>query len=301
MSSIVVKAVSRAMERIAPLRLAESWDNVGLLIESPVPKAKAGRILLTIDITPAVVAEALRTGDTAVVVAYHPAIFRPLSALTLKTPMQRCLLELAANGVSVFCPHTSLDSVYGGINDWLASGILGGIDDSDNMRDKTRFLGEAKGEEGGAGRFVTLPQPIAIQDLVQRVKSHLKLEHVDVGLPNVERPVSTVAICAGAGESMFADVDADVYFTGEMPHHTVLATVSKGNHVILCGHTNTERGYLPTLASKLRNSLAELGRDSSTTDTNSALTLTNEEKLALAKYKLEVVVSEADKHPLVRM
>ena len=50
---------------------------------------------------------------------------------------------------------------------------------------------------------------------------------------------------------------ADVYLTGEMRHHDVLAAVEAGTSVILCDHTNTERGYLPVLKKKLA---AELGR-----------------------------------------
>jgi len=77
--------------------------------------------------------------------------------------------------------------------------------------------------------------------------------------PNNE--VHSVAICAGSGGSTLLGVDADVYFTGEMSHHEVLAAVASGRNVILCGHTNTERGYLPVLASKLRAELEKLDGD----------------------------------------
>lgn len=46
--------------------------------------------------------------------------------------------------------------------------------------------------------------------------------------------VSTIAICAGSGGGMLLGVDADVYFTGEMSHHEVLAAVQSGHNVILC-------------------------------------------------------------------
>lgn len=43
---------------------------------------------------------------------------------------------------------------------------------------------------------------------------------------------------------MFKGVDADLYLTGEMSHHEVLAMVAAGRSVILTNHTNTERGFL---------------------------------------------------------
>jgi len=44
---------------------------------------------------------------------------------------------------------------------------------------------------------------------------------------------------------------AQVYVTGEMKHHEVLPMLEAGMSVILAGHTNTERGYLPRLAERL--------------------------------------------------
>jgi len=262
----------------------------------------------------------------ALVVSYHPTIFKHLSSLTLSNPLQASLLNLAAAGVSVYSPHTALDSMHGGINDWLAR-CAGTLEDAHG--DSTlpssvivSLLGEPRGnDEGGLGRLLTLPDPLSIEELVGRIKKHLRLSHVDVGRPLVRRKVRTVAICAGSGASVLNGVDADVYFTGEMAHHDVLAAVAAGRYAVLCGHTNTERGYLPILASKLSSTLTEFanGGDPSslsshgeavpqTTSTSgphgaspsiSGPGLTEQERQALRN--VEVFVSEADTDPLERM
>ncbi|KAG8219192.1 GTP cyclohydrolase 1 type 2/Nif3 [Butyriboletus roseoflavus] len=175
-SQLIVKYVLKAMERIAPLRLAEKWDNVGLLLESPVLRPNANRVLLTIDLTSAVLQEALEP-SVALVVSYHPTIFKPLPSLTLSNSLQASLLNLAAAGVSVYSPHTALDYVHGGINDWLARcvgnpehvSMLGSVNVS--------LLGEPKGDEGGHGRLLTLQDPVSIEDLVGRIKKHLRLAY----------------------------------------------------------------------------------------------------------------------------
>jgi putative NIF3 family GTP cyclohydrolase 1 type 2 len=76
-----------------------------------------------------------------------------------------------------------------------------------------------------------------------------------------DRLVETVAICAGAGESLLKDIEADLIFTGEMSHHNVLAHVAKSKNVILVGHSNSERGFLPQLASQLNSDLKKEGLD----------------------------------------
>lgn len=288
--SLVVKSVCKALERIAPLRLAEPWDKVGLIIESPVPRSDAKRVVLTIDLTTAVLEETLKV-PTALVITYHPPLFQPITSFTLANPLQASLLKLSAAGTSVFCPHSSLDVTWGGINDWLADGVMG----PQKATAKVNILGEIKGEAGGIGRIVTLDEPIPIEELVQRVKKHLSLSQVDVGRPLTPKAIKTIAVCAGSGGSLLSGVDADVYFTGEMQHHDVLGAVARGRYVILCGHTNTERGYLPILAKKLSDALSELARDESSNG------LSREERIEIEKHQLDIHISEADMHPLDRM
>lgn len=67
--------------------------------------------------------------------------------------------------------------------------------------------------------------------------------------------VSSVAVCAGSGSSVLRNVQADLYVTGEMSHHDVLQAVYNGSNVILCEHSNTERGYMTVLKSKLQERL----------------------------------------------
>ena len=56
-----------------------------------------------------------------------------------------------------------------------------------------------------------------------------------------------MAVCAGSGGSVLKGVDADLYVTGELSHHEVLHAVESGRSVILCEHSNSERGFLKTL------------------------------------------------------
>lgn len=276
------------MERIAPLRLAGSWDNVGLLLESPVQRPAKQRILLTIDLTTAVLSEALTDG-TSIIVSYHPPIFKGLQSFTLSNPLQASLLQCAAQGISVYTPHTVLDSVWGGVNDWLAEGVLG--NDSEAGTVKSLVGGTTRADmidDGGEGRLVILNSSIGMDALERRIKTHLNLSQIQVGyaaalsssLARRSSSIRTIAVCAGSGGSMLLGKQADVYFTGEMSHHEVLAAVAAGKHVILCGHTNTERGYLPILASKLRRELQ------------------GGEYQGFGLTDWEVIVSENDRHPL---
>ncbi len=113
-----IRDLADAMEQIAPTRLAEDWDNVGLLIGDPA--AEAGRVMLCIDLTDAVLDEAVAHSCQAVV-AYHPPIFRPIKQITpAACPVAWRAIEA---GIAVYSPHTALDIAAGGTNDVLAEAL----------------------------------------------------------------------------------------------------------------------------------------------------------------------------------
>ena len=108
-----------AMESIAPTGLAQSWDNVGLLVGDKT--APSRRVMLAIDLTRAVLEEARRF-HADVLLAYHPPIFKPISSLcTPGAGMDALVFECIRHGIAVFSPHTALDAADGGTNDVLAS------------------------------------------------------------------------------------------------------------------------------------------------------------------------------------
>ncbi len=117
-----VQDVVKALEQIAPPSLAAEWDNVGLLVGQSTDDAK--HIMLCIDLTEKVLAEAIRT-KTQMVMAYHPVIFKPISKLTADA--SPIAYSAARAGLSVYSMHTALDAAPGGTNDVLAE-LMGLVD-----------------------------------------------------------------------------------------------------------------------------------------------------------------------------
>jgi len=112
--------VIKVLEALAPIHLAEPWDQVGLHVGDP--EQAVGRALLCIDLTEPVLDEAIAQ-KAKLVIAYHPPIFKPLARLTTLDPKQRIIHRAARKGIAIYSPHTALDAAEGGVNDWLASGL----------------------------------------------------------------------------------------------------------------------------------------------------------------------------------
>jgi putative NIF3 family GTP cyclohydrolase 1 type 2 len=126
------------------------------------------------------------------------------------------------------------------------------------------------------GRAVRLAAPLPLAGAIERIKAHLGLRQVRVAAAERHargEAITNLAVCAGSGGALFEKAPGhDLYLTGELRHHDVLALNARGGSVVLCDHTNTERGYLPRLKRRLE---------------------------AAAGGALEVFVSDADREPLV--
>ena len=112
-----LKEITKVLEQIAPLELAEEWDNVGLLAGDPAQSVK--RVMLTIDMTDDVLDEA-KAKKVNLIVAYHPPIWEALKKIVAGRGASPLIYDAIRNGIAIYSMHTALDSANGGVNDVLA-------------------------------------------------------------------------------------------------------------------------------------------------------------------------------------
>ena len=192
-----LKAIIQTLGEITPLEIAEKWDNVGLLI-NPLRPRNVKKILLTIDLTEAVADEAI-AAKADLIMAYHPILFRPANRLNADDAYDRTVMKLIQKNIAVYSPHTALDAVIGGVNDWLADGVGEG---------DISVLQPLENTDAGQGRLVELKRPVKLKTLAQRIKKQLGLKTLRLATAMEDSPIKTIALCAGAGTDAFKDVQA---------------------------------------------------------------------------------------------
>lgn len=232
--SITVQQVLEEMRRIAPPELAESWDNVGLLVDAGRP---VDAILTTLDITAPVVEEAVKH-HCNLIVSHHPVIFDPIKRVTA----QDLPALLLAGGVSAICMHTNLDAAPGGVNDTLAE-LLG-------MRDTIPFA-------DGCGRIG------AVDATTAKALAELCQDTLGPGVRYVEadHPVLRLAEVSGAGGSYWKEaleLGADCLVTGEANHHVACDAKQRGMGLVAAGHWATERPIAAVLAKRLSEAFPDI-------------------------------------------
>ncbi|ROT84821.1 putative GTP cyclohydrolase 1 type 2 NIF3L1 [Penaeus vannamei] len=120
-----INEVVSCLNNLAPTSLAESWDNVGLLVE-PYTRRDIKKMLLTNDLTEAVMDEAEELGVNFIL-SYHPPLFRPIKRITYNAWKERIAARCLEKGIAVYSPHTSYDALKGGVNDWLIEAFGEGL------------------------------------------------------------------------------------------------------------------------------------------------------------------------------
>ncbi len=228
------------LDQIAPLKFAESWDNVGLLAGNRESTVK--RVLLTIDLTKAVAGEAI-AWKADLIVAYHPPIFKPLKRLDFTSPLGMVLTK----GIAIYSHHTALDVADGGTNDILADAV------EMTGRRPLKSVEIADNPHVGMGRIGKIAR-MSRRDLAEKVKKYFGLESLLVA-GSLDLPVERVAVCAGAGGELIHQaikLGADAIITGELRHHDALHVAQHGLTAYCLRHSTSERKVLQPLADKIR-------------------------------------------------
>ncbi len=227
----------------APRELAESWDNVGLLVGSAVHEVR--RVLIALDVTEWVADEAIESGAD-LIVAHHPLMncrWHEVQNVLDDNAQGRTITKLLQNGVSAICMHTNLDAADGGVNDILAKKLgLSGLS----------MLSEEK-----IGRVGTLKCEKTLEEFLKDVIQYLDcrgLRYRDAG-----KPVRKVAVGGGACAELIGNAMAlgcDTFVTADVKYHDFLD--ANGINLIDAGHFETENPVCEALAAYLAEKFPQL-------------------------------------------
>ncbi|MDW8799796.1 Nif3-like dinuclear metal center hexameric protein [Clostridium sp. A1-XYC3] len=255
--SLKVKNIHSIMEKHAPARLKQSYDNVGLMVGDM--NSEVSSILIALDCTMDVVEEAKKKGCN-LIFTHHPLLFKKPSNITTDTLLGRKIIELIRNDISLYSSHTNLDAVKGGINDIIMN-LLG--------MDKCKIIepieGTSGNEEGsGIGRIAELKEVITLDQFCDRIKKALNISVLRYAGPESKK-ITKVAVINGSGQDYFSaakKMGADCVITGDTTYHYVSDFQEEGIAIIDAGHFGTEWPAMTLVAEYLKKQIEDMGFNS---------------------------------------
>lgn len=257
-----VQDVVDAADSLWPFRLQESWDASGLVTGRP--GRTVTRIHFAVDPVDAVVREAVDSGAD-MLLTHHPLLLRGVTSVTAGGFKGKAIHDLIENSCALLCCHTNADAARRGVSDALIAAC--GV----NPDDAAPLVPDETDSRTGLGRVGTLDASVTLEELAQRLAARIPQGVQGLRVAgDPRRPVSTVAVCGGSGDSLFAEVrahGADVYVTADLRHHPASEAreraLGPGGHgtpaLIDATHWGSEAAWLPWAAEDLQRALAARG------------------------------------------
>ncbi len=242
---VSLKQLTAFLETVAPVDLAESYDNVGLLIEGM--SEDVHKVLVALDADENTVQQAEEQGID-LIISHHPLIFKPLTRLTESTGNERTVRRLLQKGIGLYAMHTNFDAAENGLCDLF-------LDSFGDFQNRSAF----SGEEFGIGRIGELAQPCSLEELLKRGQKSFQgatLSYVG----DLSNSVSKMAVCNGGGGDLIYDahtLGAEVYISGDFKHHHARFAVENGLNLISVSHYDAEIGFCKFLKEKLTEAFGD--------------------------------------------
>ena len=228
----------KVLDKIAPLSLAEDWDNCGMQVD--LGKTEINKVYVAFEVTQDVIRAAKEEGAD-MIIAHHPLLFPQIAITHLRTGnvCERNLIDLVRNDIEVFSSHTCFDAAARGNNDYAAR-LLG--------LEKTRTFA------GNIARIGRLKEPVPLAQYEKLV--HEKLgSHIGMTVSgDPKKLIRCVAVCTGYGGDLWEHAlyeGADLFISGEFKHHEMCYMNQAGMAFITAGHAATEWIFVPNMAQQL--------------------------------------------------
>jgi dinuclear metal center YbgI/SA1388 family protein len=217
--------------------------------------------MFAVDPTLEVIEEAIEWG-AELLITHHPLLLKGVTSVAATTAKGKAVHRLIESGTGLLTVHTNGDSAVGGVSDVLADAL--GLHDVVPLTPAPNGL-----PEEGIGRVGDLEDVMTLGDFAARVFGILPSVAGGVRVSgDKDGLVRRVAVCGGAGDSLFSEVrasNADLFVTADLRHHP--ASEARENalndrpYLIDVSHFASEWLWLPAAAEALGNVLSDQGHD----------------------------------------
>lgn len=237
------KTLASIIDNFCPNSLAEPWDNCGWQLQCGSLFDEVQKLLVSLEVTDAVIAEALEV-EADIIVTHHPLLFSPVKKIDEEDVVGRYLVRLIEAGISVYSCHTNFDKLDGGNNDYM--GLLLELE---NLRPFDKDNGFCR---KGNTTFNT-----TFMEIIHKTSEALQTdEKYFRWVGDLSKPVETIGWCTGAGSEFLKaakEEGCDLFITGDLKYHEAQLAREMGLCVLDAGHYGSERIFTDNMADMIRD------------------------------------------------
>lgn len=238
-----LRDIAKILEKNFPLKNAEDWDNVGLLIGDYDADIK--KIQFSLDATLDSIENA-KKNNVDMLITHHPMIFKAVKSIKEQEVIGKKIRELIKNGINLYTLHTNLDTTRAGLNDYVLEKL--GVEES-------KILDKLPEEDVGIGRIFTLNKKIKLKEYIDFLKEKLEIKNLRFISKDINTEIKKVAIINGSAMKYWRKAKkekVDLFITGDVTYHDALDALENNLKIIDFGHYESENFFYNILTKVLR-------------------------------------------------
>lgn len=238
-----LRNIIKILEEKFPLKNAEDWDNVGLLIGDYDSEIK--KIQFSLDATLESIEHA-KNNNVDMLITHHPTIFKAIKSIKEQEVLGKKIRELIKNDINLYTLHTNLDASREGLNDYVLKKL--GIENS-------KILDKIPEEDVGIGRIFSLEKQEKLKDYIEFLKEKLDIENLRVISKDLNTKIKKIAIVNGSAMKYWRKAKsgkADLFITGDVTYHDALDALESNLNIIDFGHYESENFFYEILTELLK-------------------------------------------------
>lgn len=240
---IKLKEIIIQLEKKFPKKLAEDWDNVGLILGSEERLIK--KIVIGIDADLETIEFAIKN-KADLLITHHPMIFSAIKKIDLDTVLGKKIEDLITNKINLYTLHTNIDSGKDGLNDYLLEKM--GIFNS-----KILDLNPLE-KNCGIGRYFKLENEVSLNLYIEEIKNKLNIQNAVCYSKDLNKKIKKIVVVNGSGASFWKKsrfIGADLLITGDVKYHDALDGMENGISFLDLGHYESEKLFLYLIEQEL--------------------------------------------------
>lgn len=241
---MMAKEIINILESRYNKKLAEEWDNVGLLIGDREKDIK--KIQISLDATEKAIDYAIQN-NVDMIITHHPMIFKGIKNILFSEVLGRKIIKLIKNDILLYAIHTNLDAKKDGLNDYLLKKL--GVESS-KILDENSYDAES-----GIGRIFKLAEEKSVVEYADIIKSRLGIENIRIVSRDENKKIKKIALINGSAMSYWRKVafkGVELFITGDISYHDALDAMENGVSLIDIGHFESEKCFGECLREELK-------------------------------------------------
>lgn len=223
-----VYEIASIIENIAPLSLAEEWDNVGLLIGDEMAEIRG--IVISLDLTNGVIDYCI-SNNCNFIITHHPAIFEPLKSLTYNEYCACLIAKCIKNNINVYSAHTNMDMSDNGINFAVAQQL--GIKANRFLSDGLGVYGEYN---GNLENLLLKLQKITNENCPKFYRTNCENNEKNHNIAFISGSGGRIAEVVERAK----ELNITTFISSEFKHNIIIELLANGVNVIEIGHFESE-------------------------------------------------------------